>query len=291
MNVKIIVACHKPDFYKNDSVYMPIQVGKANSKYDLGIQGDDTGDNISFDNPYFCELSGLYWAWKNLKNVDVIGLCHYRRYFDFNNKLASHIDTIQKTVSEFEKIDVGLSDKMIKEIFFKNAVVVAKEAVFHSSNFDIYSIFHSSIDLRNLENIIKNNCEKKYYDSFVKIMHHSNKFSPFNMFLMRWEDFCQYCSWLFPLLDKLRKITNIDNYDDYQKRIYGYLTERLLNVWLMANDKRCIKKTVIQVLPDNSSCNSILKTMYNRMVCNVSYKVNLLQYDSLKSFFINGNQI
>ena len=38
--IKILVCCHKPDKFMSDNVYMPIQVGKVNSKFDLGIQGD-----------------------------------------------------------------------------------------------------------------------------------------------------------------------------------------------------------------------------------------------------------
>ena len=82
---KIIVCAHKKDFVMNNELYIPLQVGKSVSKIDLGFLGDDTGDNISAKNPYFCELTGLYWAWKNLKDVDYIGLAHYRRYFDFMN--------------------------------------------------------------------------------------------------------------------------------------------------------------------------------------------------------------
>ena len=67
----------------HNDVYMPLQVGKALSDVDLGVQGDDEGDNISTKNPNYCELTGLYWAWKNLKDADYIGLAHYRRYFDF----------------------------------------------------------------------------------------------------------------------------------------------------------------------------------------------------------------
>lgn len=79
--IKILVAQHKEaKVYAND-VYIPIQVGKALSQIDLGIQGDNTGDNISDLNPFYCELTAQYWAWKNLSDVEYIGLCHYRRYF------------------------------------------------------------------------------------------------------------------------------------------------------------------------------------------------------------------
>ena len=49
----------------DDPMYIPVQVGSALNP-PLPYIGDDTGDNISERNPYFCELTGLYWAWKNL---------------------------------------------------------------------------------------------------------------------------------------------------------------------------------------------------------------------------------
>ena len=68
----------------SDSVYLPLQVG-AEGKPDLGYVKDNTGDNISAKNPNYCELTGLYWAWKNL-HTDYIGLVHYRRYFTRKEK-------------------------------------------------------------------------------------------------------------------------------------------------------------------------------------------------------------
>lgn len=98
---KILVCCHKPDQFVNDEVYMPIHAGKTNSKYDLGIQGDDTSDNISWENPHFCELTGLYLAWKNMKTVDYIGLCHYRRYFNFHSHGSYFSDYIIVKTKDF----------------------------------------------------------------------------------------------------------------------------------------------------------------------------------------------
>ena len=99
---KIIVCAHKNDFVLSNDVFRPLQVGKAQSAVNLGFDGDDTGDNISRKNPNYCELTGLYWAWKNLKDYDYVGLAHYRRYFDFSKKtrnFATHfIDTPPKRV-------------------------------------------------------------------------------------------------------------------------------------------------------------------------------------------------
>lgn len=82
---KIIVSYHQPEKVFRNEVFMPIQVGKEASKYDLGFPGDNTGENISEKNIFYCELTGVYWAWKNLKDADYIGLCHYRRCFTVRN--------------------------------------------------------------------------------------------------------------------------------------------------------------------------------------------------------------
>ena len=75
MSIKLFIMTHKPFTPPADPIYVPLQVGRANAP-DLGFLGDDTGDSISSDNPYFCELTGMYWLWKNYH----IGICHYRRY-------------------------------------------------------------------------------------------------------------------------------------------------------------------------------------------------------------------
>ena len=77
--IKIIIATHKKYKMPKDNIYLPLYVG-SKEKENIGFTRDDTKDNISDKNPYFCELTGLYWAWKNLDD-DYIGLSHYRRHF------------------------------------------------------------------------------------------------------------------------------------------------------------------------------------------------------------------
>ena len=112
MSVKIFVCYHKKDEYQVVDGYVPIHVGKANSTLDLGFMGDDSGENISALNPWYCELTALYWAWKNEQDADYIGLTHYRRSFDFNaqgpNRWRRAINCDEKYFFKHEKINEGL---------------------------------------------------------------------------------------------------------------------------------------------------------------------------------------
>ena len=85
-SIKILVATTKKYRMPKDPIYVPVQVGAALSNApDLPYMKDNTGDNISEKNPRYCELTGLYWAWKNL-DADYLGLVHYRRYFASDKK-------------------------------------------------------------------------------------------------------------------------------------------------------------------------------------------------------------
>ncbi len=93
MDIKIIVATHKQYPLLEDDRYLPVFVGAASSDLDLPYQRDDEGENISIKNPYYSELTGLYWAYKNLK-ADYIGLCHYHRYMDLSDVVIENCNVI-----------------------------------------------------------------------------------------------------------------------------------------------------------------------------------------------------
>ena len=80
MSVRIFAMTHKRFEVPGDPMYIPLHVGHRNAKEDFGYLGDDTGDNISELNCYYAELSGVYWVWKNYRDADCVGICHYRRF-------------------------------------------------------------------------------------------------------------------------------------------------------------------------------------------------------------------
>ena len=93
-NIQIYVVSHSEEDIKttiSNEIYTPLFVGR-NGKDNLGFLSDDQGDNISEKNPSYCELTGLYWMWKQSKE-DIIGLCYYRSYFNNNEGSLIHKNT------------------------------------------------------------------------------------------------------------------------------------------------------------------------------------------------------
>ncbi len=244
-NLKIIVCCHKEDIYKNSEIYMPLHVGKALSDINLGITGDNTGNHISYKNGSYCELTGMYWAWKNLKGIDYIGLCHYSRYFDFNHlgrKIFPY--NIFKT-NTINQLNLDISPKAEK--WLKNGgCIIPKPSHIHTSLYMQYCEGHYSPDIKLLGDIIREQLPQKYFQSFIDTMIKSNHFSPYNMFIMNWRDFDKYCSWLFSLLNKIEDRIDISHYPIYQQRIFGFMAERLLNLYINAERMKIMHLPIIR---------------------------------------------
>ena len=232
MDIKVIVAAHKPYRMPQDSMYLPLQVGRALADQDLGWQGDNTGDNISLKNPYYCELTGLYWAWKNLK-ADAIGLVHYRRFLRGGGKT-------NLTCCPNRKWDNILTYTEAENILSRYPILLPKKRHYYIETIESqYAHAHNKEHLRNVHEIIKE-YHSEYLRSFDKHMNERSGHM-FNMFIMRYDYFCQYCSWLFNILflleGKLGKLA----------RIYGFIGERLLDVWLIKQKLLYTERKIVYI--------------------------------------------
>lgn len=242
--VKILVACHKPVKLPENEMLLPIQVGAAASDMKLGIQRDDEGENISDKNYCYCELTALYWAWKNLKDVDVIGLCHYRRYFDFHNQGRLFYPSTAFPSKAMDNLDFSVEQETIERVL--RGEVVASRAMHLNSTLKLhYCEYHVSDDYRTLKEVVDETQEAKYKKAFNSVFVYGYKLHPFNMMMMRKLDFDAYCTWLFGVLSIVERRTDIRNYSPHQKRIYGFMAERLFNVWLEAENKTIVEKPMI----------------------------------------------
>lgn len=251
MKFKILVCCHKEAVCSDKEEYLPIHVGKALSDKDLHIQADNSGDNISNKNGSFCELTGMYWAWKNLKEVDYIGLCHYRRFFDFHRQCKSMLPVTQFLSSEFPKLDLSIPPK-IKKLLEKGFVIAPSEKNYRCSLHVDYCVAHMSEDIRVLEQVVNELSCDDIKSAYKYVMHENHKLMNFNMFIMSWAQFDDYCQWLFKVLFEVERRVDISKYDSVQKRIFGYMSERLFNVYLRAKHLK-VKQYPIIWINDNPS--------------------------------------
>ena len=237
MDIKIIIALHKPYWVPADPVYLPLHVGRE-GKQDIGFRGDNSGDNISDKNATFCELTGLYWAWKNLE-ADYIGLVHYRRYF--TRKEVRNVKA--------KKDQILRMDEWVNSLSSHPVVVADKRNYYIETNRSHYNHAHPSIGLDETERIIQERYPE-YSTAFTTVMNRTWAHM-FNMFVMRRDLFDAYCQWMFAVLFELEKRLDVSAFDAYNRRVFGFVGERLLDVWLEKNRIAYKEQNVSFMEPQN----------------------------------------
>ncbi len=242
----------------------PIQVGKALSEIDLGFIKDDAGDNISIKNPTYCELTALYWVWKNSDQItsEFIGLSHYRRYFCLpqmvkKKKLFFKVDRPDRrdvyikplTNAELNKVGTAELQKEFQSHLKGQKIIVAKESPMGSNKLydfnikDNYIFNHIREDWFLLEAAI-NKVHPDYIDFAKNYFETAKKMYCFNMFIGSKKFLTDYCEWLFPILTELENTVKLSEYP-YQRRLFGFMAERLLNLYIKRNSLTTVEYPVV----------------------------------------------
>ena len=261
--IKILVCCHKEYDLPDDPLYLPIQVGKAIAKKDLGYLGDNEdlsgkNDNISHLNPIYCEMTALYWAWKNIKdyypNIEYLGLCHYRRYFN-----ASHLNIKDTTIfagKVMRQIGRLLSGNCHEPIIYEpidkihgfsagfysgsrklEMMVVQNELIYTKPikiiTCDVRSFFE--VIGRNYLSLLEELIESSFpnYSLAFKKVLDGNELVSANMIILKTSLLDEYCSFVFSVLqlhrDEVikRGICEKPETEGVYARVSGYLAELL----------------------------------------------------------------
>lgn len=249
--MRVFIAAHKLFKTKPSyNEYVPINTGAAFHP-DLPYIRDNTGDNISLKNKSYCELTALYWAWKNTSD-DISGLVHYRRYF------VTWTGYVLKLLTG--KNCCFLSPKQIRQGLGKCDIIVS--TISHDWNkkmpiIDSFSISHNRRDMLAAREGISE-LFPEYLQTFDDVIMTGELFYPANMFIARREILESYCAWLFPVLQYVEDRIDISAYDDYQKRVFGFISERLLYVWIRHNNLRVMERHVI-----NTEDRSVFGMLFN----------------------------
>ena len=271
-NITIFICAHKEVPLPSHPYFLPIQAGAALHDAIPSYQPDSEGENISLKNPHFCELTCHYWAWKNLKGVDIIGLNHYRRFFDFQRKWPQFsADKRFVETKTFLEQDYYFPD--LEKLLSKYDIILPVARHWRVSNTQQYAEYHIAKDWEMLRQIIKER-SPQYIPAFEKTMDHSNKAVGYNMFITHWKHFEAYSEWLFDILFEVeRRVPPID--DPVQSRIYGYMSERLINVFCEHHQLRI--KHLPRIMPLDiykyyQNINNIRAT-YRNIKNNLIYKI------------------
>ena len=215
--IRILAACHKPYPVPGEAFCLPVEVGAAlHDKPIPGFTPDNTGENISEKNTNYCELTALYWAWKNL-DADAVGLVHYRRYFA-KGRLSKQIADEADFRKALEKAPV---------------ILPVKRHYWIETNYSQYIHAHHEQDLTVTRQVLAERCPEylAVYDrEMAKRSGHR-----FNMLVMQKDRFDAYCAWLFSVLFEIENRLDISGYDAYSARVFGFIAERLLDVWIGTN--------------------------------------------------------
>lgn len=184
-----------------------IQAGAALAKDNICELADDEGENISIRNNQFCELTVLYWIWKNAKQ-DIVGMEHYRRHFllqdDWYRKmLDNHVDVILPT-----------------------PLYVAPNLAQN------YKDRHVASDWEFMMNYLKQIYPRDYRQAVA--FFETSLYSPCNMFIMKKSVLNALCTWLFPILFVCAEHGG-EREDIYQNRYPGFLSERLMTFFFEKN--------------------------------------------------------
>ena len=239
MAIKIYVGHHKPSYLIENDVFQPIQLGAS---FRSVPNGDDIGDSISHRNKEFCEMTGIYWAWKNDTESEWIGFMHYRRHLDF--ALVADKPDMYGCIN-VENLDAaavanfGLHAEAVEKVIESNkslkAILPTKWSVKNVGCKSIYeqyakADFHNEDDLQ-IVRLVVQELSPDYLPHYDVAMADEEGYFT-NIFVFRRDVFEEYCSWIYAILLEVDKRLDLTNYSTASRRAVAYIAERLMNVFV-----------------------------------------------------------
>jgi hypothetical protein len=264
--VAIYIITHKKVNKYGDDNYKLLQVGSILNKENFGKEylRDDSGDNISNKNKTFCELTGLYWIWKNTDD-QIVGIEHYRRYLSYKN-------------------NDPISYSNVGELLKSHDIILPRLTKVPSSVKYAYSLMHHEKDLYLLKDIITEKYPE-YVTDFDSVLEGHSLYIC-NIMMCKKEILNQYCRWLFDILFEMEKRLDINEYDDRQKRVFGFLSERLLNVWIKHNNLNICEMKLINT--EEKAYTNFTSAIYK--IARYVFHIDILQLQVNRKFKIYHNQ-
>ena len=262
-DIKIFVS-HRIDLDSetiDNPLYVNVRCGAVfDKRKNITMLGDDTGDNISEKRKSLCELTVMYWAWKNV-DADYYGLCHYRRYFSFSDEKYEEdeysflrepyitndvvhryeLDNCEKVHNLMKKYDCIVTTPFnVRNVGAKNLrEQYASQEYLDVKDFDVMLEVISDI-------------YPEYLASAKKYLY-GDKLIPCCMFIMKKDMFFSYAQWLFNIIEELEKRIDLSSYTEEGYRTIAHLAERLLGVFIEQKRNNFSISYVQRIIFDNTN--------------------------------------
>lgn len=271
--VVLYTSHHKPSAFLSSDIIKPIHVGKENSYNDICCMGDNTGDNISYKNPFYCELTAQYWVWKNEELPDYVGFMHYRRHLNFSENQGYEEDVWgvvnENLLSTAYEEKFGLNEKSINEAVSGVDILLPKKwSVKQAGSKNNYDHYKSSphLHIEDYQGAIDSLLF--LYPEYATAVREFNQATDgyyTNMFVMKKEIFIEYSEWLFSIFDHLENHFSMRNYSSQEKRVIGHISERLFNIFILNKEKKqpLVKKELQRTFIKNETFNGKLNPAFD----------------------------
>ena len=217
--------------------------GSSRPAVGSGILCDDGGDAIAHRNADLSEMTAIYWVWKNVPDLDAVGFCHYRRYFDFRSESAgSSRETRLRSPAEIAEHRFAFADRsVIEQALADGAIIVTRTTDEGVLNAEQYMTAHFADHYLAMVNCVV----ARHPHLARQVVAHvgDDGFYGNNMFVMPWADFDSLCRYWFDCLFALGDEIALGS-SGYQRRVLAFLSERLFDIhirWLRDSGRRVIE--------------------------------------------------
>lgn len=198
----------------------PIQVGADCCDLRVAELSDNTGEHISAKNGNYCELTALYWMWKNKLTAGgpddgdeglYYGLCQYRRGFDLKEDdllrlTDNNVDVVLPYPLPYEPDIQAHHERYLKEADWLAMLMALKEL------------------------------QPEYAEAFPEILGQQYLYN-YNLILAKKSVLRDYCEWLFPILERTEELSEPKG-SERRDRYIGYMGETLETLYFMKNADR-----------------------------------------------------
>jgi len=253
-NIKIFVTYKDRHQLIKSDILTPIQTGRAIADEIFeDMIGDDTGDNISTENPKYNELSAQYWVWKNydkIGNPDYVGFMHYRRHFCFDTSLLSKQEKTWLKYSNVYRLNT-IDDEYIKQNFSRAKIenYIQDYDCIVLKPYDVSNLGKKTIreqygcipeQQTEIFDIMLTSVAKLFpeYREDIDEFKKSSIQYLCNMFIMRKNDFFEYSNFCFSVLSDINKQIDSTHFTVQELRFCGYVGEFLLSLYIKHKNRK-----------------------------------------------------